>query len=68
MNDLYGWIYKPEWLQEELHWQFYTNDVANRVSIVYGKNGSGKTTFSDAVNFYWESRQNRLLLIQLLSI
>ncbi len=52
MNDLYGWIYKPEWLQEELHWQFYTNDVANRVSIVYGKNGSGKTTFSNAVNFY----------------
>lgn len=52
MNDLYGWIYKPEWLQEELHWQFYTNDVANRVSIVYGKNGSGKTTFSDAINFY----------------
>lgn len=52
MNDLNGWIYRPEWLQDELHWLFFTNDATNRVSIIYGKNGSGKTTFSEAVNFY----------------
>lgn len=57
MKELSGWIYRPEWEQHNIEWKFFNGDK-NRLSIIYGKNGSGKTTFSEAVYSYSHSVTN----------
>lgn len=56
MKEIKGWHFKPNWDDEkstndEIFWKIFKTSN-NRASIIYGKNGSGKTTFAQAVSFY----------------
>lgn len=65
MEKIKGWNFKPNWDDDKS-----TNDVIfwkifkapnNRTSIIYGKNGSGKTTFAQAVSFYKQPSEENFL-------
>lgn len=51
MIETFGWIFKTDWMESTNSWTFFDNQ-SSRTSLVYGRNGSGKTTFSESVHFY----------------
>lgn len=56
MKEVSGWKYKPKWLNDsdsEISWKMF-NGENNRISIIYGRNGSGKTTFAEAITSFKE--------------
>lgn len=55
MIETFGWAFKTDWMESTNSWVFFDNQNS-RTSLVYGRNGSGKTTFSEAVYFYKGSK------------
>lgn len=51
MIETFGWFFKTDWMESTNSWTFFDNQ-SSRTSLVYGRNGSGKTTFSESVHFY----------------
>ena len=51
MFDIYGWTFKTDWMDSPNSWMFFEKDNS-RTAIIFGRNGSGKTTFSESVRSY----------------
>lgn len=59
MKEIVGWKFKPRWDEEpseiEIKWNFFSGGM-DRIAAIYGRNGSGKSTFAKAVSFFKENK------------
>ena len=58
VDKIFSVIVKGEFFTEPIEWNFESTKADDRLFLIYGNNGSGKTTFSKAIFEYKNSVNN----------